>query len=146
MGDAPTEPDQRAKEVWAFVVGELDKYKSKEPVVAQLVEAGWPLHQAAEYVENAKRAIDAYERQTPHRFIEKDPAEATRWYARHMVIGCLVAAGGALFAGISYLAASSSPEGGYYIVPFGAVAWGIGQFLYGLHGWRATARYRRHLG
>jgi len=56
-------------------------------------------------------------------------------YARHILTGGGLFALG-LFATVgSYLVAASSREGGHYVITYGLMLSGFGDFLYGLVGW-----------
>jgi len=56
-------------------------------------------------------------------------------YARHMMTGGGLAALGLVITIGSYIAASSGEGGGRYMMMYGLVIVGVGNFLYGLVGW-----------
>jgi predicted nucleic acid-binding Zn ribbon protein len=56
-------------------------------------------------------------------------------YARHMLTGAGVFALGLIISLATFTAAVSSEEGGYYIVTYGLMLSGAGDFIYGLAGW-----------
>jgi uncharacterized membrane protein YvbJ len=56
-------------------------------------------------------------------------------YARHMSIGVGLFALGLVITVATFAAAASSPEGGYYVITYGLMLSGVGDFLYGLVGW-----------
>jgi hypothetical protein len=64
-------------------------------------------------------------------------------YRRQMIVGAAWAIGGSLFTYLTYQAASSSPGGGTYFIAWGAVGFGVYDFLAGLSGWRRHQRQRQ---
>lgn len=63
-----------------------------------------------------------------------------RQYARHMLIGGGLCALGVLVTVGTYSAAAISPEGGHFIITYGLMLSGAGDFLYGLVGWLGELR------
>jgi hypothetical protein len=57
-------------------------------------------------------------------------------YMRKMITGAAWAIGGALVTYLTYASASSNPGGGTYVITWGAVGFGVYDFLTGLAGWR----------
>jgi uncharacterized membrane protein YvbJ len=57
-----------------------------------------------------------------------------RRYARHMLTGAGLFALGLFISVATFTAAVSSDEGGYYVVTYGLVLSGAGDFIYGLAG------------
>ena len=56
-------------------------------------------------------------------------------YARHMLIGAAVFALGLFITVGTFTAAVSSEQGGHYVITFGLLLSGAGDFIYGLAGW-----------
>jgi hypothetical protein len=56
-------------------------------------------------------------------------------YVRKMIVGLLWAGGGTAVTVISFVSAASSEGGGRYVVTWGAIVFGIIDFLVGLVGW-----------
>ena len=56
-------------------------------------------------------------------------------YARHIFIGAGLFALGLVITVATFTAAVSSPQGGYYVITYGLMLSGFGDFLYGLAGW-----------
>jgi len=57
-----------------------------------------------------------------------------RRYARHMLIGGALLAAGMVATLVTIAAAVYSPTGGYFIIMYGLMLYGAGDFLYGLAG------------
>ena len=57
-----------------------------------------------------------------------------RRYARHMLIGGAIFIAATAFSVLTFAAAYYSPTGGYYVVVYGLIVYGAGDFLYGLAG------------
>lgn len=57
-----------------------------------------------------------------------------RRYARHMLIGGAIFVVATAFSVATFAAAVSSPTGGHYIVMYGLILYGAGDFVYGLAG------------
>ena len=57
-----------------------------------------------------------------------------RRYARHILIGGSIFVVATAFSVATIAAAFSSPTGGYYVVMFGLILYGAGDFVYGLAG------------
>jgi len=123
--------DQNATEQLAqYVAQNLAEGKDKGGITKGLVKLGWPKETAAQFVDNIeeelKRRAEEYKR-TP----EGRQAMAAQ-YKRHMLYGILWAAGGTAVTIATYEAAS---EGGWFIVAWGAIIFGIIDFFRGLFGW-----------
>jgi len=56
-------------------------------------------------------------------------------YAVHMLSGAGLFVLGVGITAVTFLAASASEGGGYYVVTWGFILAGAGNFLYGLFGW-----------
>ena len=56
-------------------------------------------------------------------------------YARHIFIGVGLFGLGLVITVATFTAAVSSPQGGYYVITYGLMLSGFGDFLYGLVGW-----------
>jgi predicted nucleic acid-binding Zn ribbon protein len=61
-------------------------------------------------------------------------------YARHMMLGGGLCALGVLITIGTYSVASSSRGGGHYVITYGLMLSGAGDFLYGLVGWLGELR------
>ena len=57
-----------------------------------------------------------------------------RRYARHMLIGGAIFVAATAFSVATLAAAYYSPTGGYFIVVYGLIIYGAGDFIYGLAG------------
>ena len=53
---------------------------------------------------------------------------------RHMLIGAAIFIGATAFSLATYAAAYYSPTGGYYVVVYGLILYGAGDFIYGFAG------------
>jgi hypothetical protein len=60
-------------------------------------------------------------------------------YLKHMLVGFAVFAGGALLTFGSFWVAVKSEFGGYYVVTWGFMLGGLGDFIYGLYGFLGEA-------
>ena len=58
-----------------------------------------------------------------------------RHYARHILIGAGLFAAGAVVTTLTYTAAAVSPSGGHFLIMWGLMLSGAGDFLYGVAGW-----------
>jgi hypothetical protein len=56
-------------------------------------------------------------------------------YALHMLIGAGLFTLGLIIIIGTYSVAASSEQGGHYVITYGLVLSGLGDFLYGLVGW-----------
>jgi hypothetical protein len=63
-----------------------------------------------------------------------------RRYARHMLIGFGLFVAGVVVTALTLGAALASPGGGYFIITWGLILYGAGDFLYGLAGWSGVLR------
>ena len=131
VSGASASKEQNATEQLAqYVAQNLAKGKDKGAVTKELVKLGWPKETAAQFVDNIeeelKRRAEEYKR-TP----EGRQTMAAQ-YKRHMLYGILWAAGGTAVTIGTYEAAS---EGGWYIVAWGAIIFGVIEFFRGLFGW-----------
>ena len=99
-------------------------------MIAELTDTmGWPDSLATKFVDRVSvAAIDSGASD------EGRQALADR-YARHMIYGALWALGGILVTWWTYSAAASSPGGGRYVVAYGAILYGVVDFVRGLVGW-----------
>src|ERR1041385_842741 len=57
-----------------------------------------------------------------------------RRYVRHMLIGGAIFVAATAFSVLTFAAAYYSPTGGYYVVVYGLILYGAGDFIYGLAG------------
>ena len=56
-------------------------------------------------------------------------------YSRHLLLGGGLFALGAVITVVTYVAAATSQTGGRYLITYGLMIAGAGDFLYGLVGW-----------
>jgi len=112
------------------VANQLARGRSRGEVIAELTDTmGWPDSLATKFVDRVSvAAIDSGASD------EGRQALADR-YARHMIYGALWALGGILVTWWTYSAAASSPGGGRYVVAYGAILYGVVDFVRGLVGW-----------
>lgn len=113
-------------EISEAVAEELAGGKSKAAVTQELVKQGWPVDSATEFVTSIEEAIAGY-RESPD-----GRNQIAAGYAKHMLYGALWIIGGAVMTAWTYSAASN---GGTYVVTWGAIIFGIFDFLRGLIGW-----------
>lgn len=113
-----------------YVVQNLEKGNNKGGITKELVKLGWPKETAAQFIDNIeeelKRRAEEYKK-TP----EGRQAMAAQ-YKRHMLYGILWVVGGTAVTIATYEAAS---EGGFFIIAWGAIIFGIVDFFRGLFGW-----------
>ena len=131
VSGAPASNEQNAIEpLVQYVAQNLAAGKDKGGITKELVEQGWSKETAVRLVDDIeqelKRRAEEYKR-TP----EGRQATAAQ-YKRHMLYGTLWAAGGTAVTIATYEAAS---EGGFFIVAWGAIIFGIIDFFRGLFGW-----------
>ena len=117
-----------------YVAQSLAEGRDKGGLTKELVKQGWSKEMAAQFVgdieQELKERAEEYKR-TP----EGRQVMASK-YKRHMLYGILWAAGGLAVTIATYEAAS---EGGWFIVAWGAIIFGIYDFVRGLVEW---LRYR----
>jgi hypothetical protein len=77
--------------------------------------------------QSVQRAVEAQTRE--------NKTYRKRHYQKHMGIGFVVFAVGVAITVGTYLNAASSPRGGRYLITYGLIFVGGGDFLYGLAGW-----------
>jgi len=123
--------EQDASDLHAqYVAEQLGEGKDKGGVTKELVKLGWSKETASQFVddidEELKRCVEEYKR-TP----EGRQAMAAQ-YKRRMLFGFLWAAGGTAVTVGTYEAAG---EGGVFFIAWGAIIFGIIDFLRGLFGW-----------
>jgi hypothetical protein len=129
-GGSAFEEQNAVDQLAQYVAQNLAAGKDKGGITKELVKLGWAKETAAQFVDNIeeelKRRAEEYKR-TP----EGRQAMAAQ-YKRHMLYGILWAAGGTAVTIATYEAAS---EGGWFIVAWGAIIFGIIDFFRGLFGW-----------
>ena len=129
-GTLASEEQNATDQLAQYVAQNLAEGKDKGGITKELVKLGWPKETAAQFIDNIeeelKRRAEEYKR-TP----EGRQAMAAQ-YKRHMLYGILWAAGGTAVTIATYEAAS---EGGWFIVAWGAIIFGIIDFFRGLFGW-----------
>lgn len=123
--------EQDASDLYAqHVAQRLGGGEDKGRVVKELVNRGWEKETAKQFVddvdEELKRHVEEYKRTPAGR-----QAMAAQ-YRRRMLYGFLWAAGGTAVTIGTYEAAS---EGGFFFIAWGAIIFGIIDFLRGLFGW-----------
>lgn len=120
------DPDLHAQ----YVARKLGEGKDKRGLTKEFVKLGWPKETATQFVddvdEELKRCVEEY-RRTP----EGRQAMAAQ-SRRRMLYGFVWAAGGTAVTIGTYEAAS---EGGVFFIAWGAIIFGIVDFLRGLFGW-----------
>jgi hypothetical protein len=127
MADELTLNEQKAMEDLSQVVAkQLAEGKSKKHIVKELVKQQWSQEAAGQFVDEVEQAIKTYQNSPEGR------AALAGQYARRMLYGVLWAVGGTIVTVASYEAASA---GGTYIIAWGAILFGIIDFLRGLFGW-----------
>jgi uncharacterized protein YoaH (UPF0181 family) len=131
VSGASASKEQNAIEQLAqYVAQSLTSGKNKGGIAKELVKQGWSKETAVQFVDDIeqelKRRAEEY-KSTP----EGRQAMAGQ-YKRHMLYGSLWAVGGTAVTIATYEAAS---EGGFFIVAWGAIIFGIIDFFRGLFGW-----------
>jgi hypothetical protein len=128
MPDELTPEDRKAvNDIFRVVSNQLAAGKSKASIVKKMVKQQIPEEVAAGIVDQVQRAISEYETSPEGR------RAYAKMHARHMVYGALWVVGGTAVTLITYGAASSG--GGTYIVAWGAILYGLFDFIRGLIGW-----------
>lgn len=125
-------PEERtaAEQLSKYVAYSLANGKDKRRINEELVKQGWPKEEAAQFVDSIEQRLKEYAEEyknTP----EGRQAMASQ-YKRHMLYGILWAGGGTAVTIATYEAASA---GGFFIVAWGAIIFGIVDFFRGLFGW-----------
>jgi hypothetical protein len=120
-------PDgQFTQEMLNNVVQQLAQGKQPARIIKELEKQGWSKENATTLVDQGQQALKAYQ-ESP----EGRQAMASK-YKRAMLFGVLWTVGGIIATVISVNVASS---GGTYFVFWGAVIFGIYDFIRGLIGW-----------
>ena len=120
------EEQEAIDELSKAVAMELAGGKGEKEITKDLVKQGWPQESATLFVGNVKQALEQYKASPDGRRIMASK------YKRHMFYGFLWAAGGTVVTVATYSAASG---GGYYLVAWGAILFGLIDFFRGLFGW-----------
>ena len=127
MPEELTREEQEALEKLSEAVAtELAGGKSQEQITKDLVKQGWPEESAMNFVQNISVALEQYKESPEGKHILASK------YKRHMIYGLLWTIGGTAITIATFSAASG---GGFYIVAWGAIIWGIIDFFRGLFGW-----------
>jgi len=130
---APTVPptgEQRAAQALAKdVMARLDKGESAKGIVAGLVKKGWEATAAQAYVQQSQAQLEQYRRSPAYR------REMAAKNSRLMVAGLVWAGIGTVVTIGTFLSAASKPGGGTYIVAWGAILFGLVDFVRGFCGW-----------
>lgn len=121
-----TEEQEAIDQLSEAVAKELAEGKSEKKIAKELIKQGWPEESTTIFVGNVKQAIEQYKESPEGRQIMASK------YKRHMLYGFLWAAGGTVVTIATYSAAGG---GGFYIIAWGAILFGIIDFLRGLFGW-----------
>jgi hypothetical protein len=108
------------------VANDLAEGKSKNKIVRGLVKQGWLRESAVQFIDRVEQAIEEYKKSPEGQRVMAEK------YKRHMLYGILWAVGGIAVTVITYNAAN---PGGTYIIAWGAILFGIIDFLRGLIGW-----------
>ena len=111
------------------IAKDIGRGVSKDKIMARLVRDGVPAEASIRLVEDAEESIVAYKSSPEAR------KAMARAYARHMVYGILWAVGGAVVTAVTYTNAATGHGGGRYVIAWGAIAFGLFDFLRGLFGW-----------
>ena len=133
MVEQPTPHEQRAQMVAEAaardVLARVAKGENPEKITQGLQKTSWPPDQAYSLVQQA---------QVKWQQLQMDPdfrqAMAAK-YKRHMIYGILWAVGGTAVTVGTLLSASSKSGGGTYFIAWGAIIFGIIDFVRGLTGW-----------
>ena len=94
------------------------------------MKQGWAKETAAQFVDDIEQELNR--RAEEYKSTSEGRQAMARQYKRHMLYGILWAAGGTAVTIATYEAAS---EGGWFIVVWGAIIFGIIDFFRGLFGW-----------
>lgn len=124
------EEEKAIEQLSEAVAHDLAEGKDKGGIAKDLVTQGWPKEEAVQFVDNIEQGLKEYAEEYKHT-PEGRRVMASK-YKRHMLHGILWAVGGTAVTVATYEAAS---EGGFYIVAFGAIIFGIIDFFRGLFGW-----------
>jgi len=130
LGESATEAQTTLEQLSEYVAYSLANGKDEQWVVKELVKQGWHKEEAVQFVGSVGQQLKDYAeeyKRTP----EGRQAMASQ-YQRRMLYGILWAAGGTAVTIATYEAAS---EGGFFIVAWGAIIFGIIDFFRGLFGW-----------
>lgn len=135
MSEELSPEEERFIKVTAEAVAEeFTSGTDKKQIVKKLIESGWPIESASQFVDQVETRIE----QEVNRYMES-PEGREAMAEKHvlrMLYGVLCFVGGAVVTVITYFAAANSPTGGRYTVAWGAILFGIFSFLRGLGGWR----------
>ncbi len=118
---------QFPQEMVAGVIKELSAGKQPARIIKEMEKQGWTKDMAAALVAQAQQTIKTYQESPEGRKVM-----AAR-YKRTMLAGVLWAVGGIVVTAVTYDMASRG--GGTYVVAWGAVIFGIYDFVRGLIGW-----------
>jgi len=100
-----------------------------EKIIKNLGKQGFSTQQGQALLDEVKIAIQEYE-SSP-----EGKKDFSKKYRNMMVAGVLWTVGGAIATIIGYSTAADNPSGGSYYVFWGAVVFGIFDFIRGLFGW-----------
>jgi len=128
---ALTSEEQNAVDRLAqYVAQNLAEGKDKGGITKELVKLGWAKETAAQFVDKVEEELKM--RAEEFKATPEGRQVMAAKYKRHMLYGILWAAGGTAVTIATYEAAS---EGGWFIVAWGAIIFGIIDFFRGLFGW-----------
>jgi len=128
--ESATDERMAVEQLSEYVAYSLADGKDKSTIARELVKEGLPKDGVVQFIDNIEQQLNDYAeeyRRTP----EGRQAMADQ-YKRHMLYGILWATGGTAVTIATYEAAS---EGGFFIIAWGAIIFGIVDFLRGLFGW-----------
>lgn len=122
-----------------WIESELARGQAPEQITASMVQQGWSLEEANSSVTAINQKIQNSARNAAFlRDAVRRAAQAK--HGRNIFLGGLWFAGGLIVTVGSYLSATSSREGGRYLVAWGAVIFGGLQLLGGLVGYFRTGK------
>lgn len=131
VSEGLTPEGQKAIEQLAqYVAHNIGEGKDKGGVTKELVKQGWPKEKAAQFVDDIEQELK--ERAEEYKRTPEGRQAMASQYKRHMLYGILWVAGGTAVTIATYEAAS---EGGFFIIAWGAIIFGIIDFFRGLFGW-----------
>lgn len=113
-----------------YVATSLADGRDRGGIIKELVKQGWPKDGATQFVDGIQQQLRESEEE--YRRTPEGRQALARQSRRRMLSGFLWAAGGTAVTAVTYSAAS---EGGYYVAAWGAIIFGIIDFLRGLVGW-----------
>jgi len=127
----PATREQDASDLHAqYVAEKLGEGENKGRIARELVERGWAKETAKQFVDDIDEEIRSYVEE--YKWTPEGRQAMVAQYKRRMLFGFLWAAGGTAVTIGTYEAAG---EGGVFFIAWGAIIFGIIDFLRGLFGW-----------